>query len=744
MKKSKNKIQVLAQIVVLSFLISTCNRKTDTMDFGSAIENNKIVIYKNGVPRLNGGIPVFQNKNFSITGVSVSGKDSTQTISFTTSNSIQPIEIHIDAYPNSSTLIFSLTPNKNQSINGDDYISLMFGSIPGFDIGTSFFKYGSVKAWTYPQKISSIDSLKHTDNQFFYWKYSDSLYAAMMPLGGEGYMSTIGTDSNQHFGTKAKVLVDNFDSKRIPLMAIAFDKNPFQLFEKIYDKGLSKIGKESSLRKNKKYPAFFEKMMWCTWNSFMHDVDEKRIFEGLESFKAKGFKLPLLLIDDGWSQVTAYGTGRLKSFEVEPKKFPKGLANTVKIAKEKYGVEQVGVWHAFNGYWAGVDMESDLGKSQAQNLIAYKDKVAWTDKPIETFYGPTPKSDAGFAFYDQWYTYLKKEGIAFVKVDNQLIANRICKKNAPFSEGAAQLQKNIQNAVKKHFDGNVVNCMDMTTDAVYNYQNSPIARSSEDFFPENQSFKIESGNAAIHVLCNVYNSVWWSQMVYPDFDMFQSHHPQAEYHAIARAISGGPIYITDTPSKQNFDIVNKLMYKNGTIIRADIPAMPTEDCLFSIQDSKPLKVFSVSNGVGLLGVFNPIDAQKVEGTISPSDIYGFSDSKYIIYDTKNKTIQKADLNQKIPVSISKLEANLFYILPFSEKIAPIGLIDKYNAPKTIKKVDFNDTFTKIELFEAGDFAAYLPQKPSKVLDSNNKEITFSYSNQLLLINTKDITFKVYF
>lgn len=606
------------------------------MDFGLAIENNKISIYKDGIARISGGIPVFQNKNFTIIGVSVSGNDSSQTISFTTSNSIQPIEIQIDAFPNSSTLIVSISPNKNQTHSGDDYLSLMFGSIPGFAIGTSFYKYGSVKAWTYPYQIKNIDSLKHNDNQFFYWKYTDSLYAAIMPLGGKGYMATIGTDSNQYFGAKAKSLVANFDSKNIPLMAIAFDKNPYKLFEKIYDHGLSFIDRTASLRKNKKYPQLFENLMWCTWNSFMHDVDEKRIINGLESFKTNGFSIPILLIDDGWSQVTAYGTGKLKSFESDYTKFPKGLSNVVKIAKEKFGVQHIGVWHAFNGYWAGIDMESELGKKQAKNLIAYQDKVAWTDKPIETFYGPTPKSNAGFSFYDQWYTYLKAQGISFVKVDNQLIANRICKDNMPFFDGAKILQQNMQQAVKKHFAGNVVNCMDMTIDAVYNYEHSSVARSSEDFFPENQSFKIEGGNAAIHILLNAYNSVWWSQMVYPDYDMFQSHHPQAEYHAIARAISGGPIYITDTPGKQNFDIINKLIYKNGTIIRADCPALPTEDCLFSIQDTIPLKVFSIANRVGLLGVFNPTNSEKVFGYISPSDIYGFQIQNIFFLILKHK------------------------------------------------------------------------------------------------------------
>ena len=35
----------------------------------------------------------------------------------------------------------------------------------------------------------------------------------------------------------------------------------------------------------------------------------------------------------------------------------------------------------------------------------------------------------------------------------------------------------------------------------------------------------------------------------PDWDMFQSLHPAAEYHASARAISGGPIYVRSESQK---------------------------------------------------------------------------------------------------------------------------------------------------------------------------------------------------
>lgn len=54
-------------------------------------------------------------------------------------------------------------------------------------------------------------------------------------------------------------------------------------------------------------------------------------------------------------------------------------------------------------------------------------------------------------------------------------------------------------------------------------------------------------------------------MVWPDYDMFQSYHPHAAYHAIARAISGGPVYLTYEPGKQNFKVLWPLIYSDGFI-----------------------------------------------------------------------------------------------------------------------------------------------------------------------------------
>lgn len=47
----------------------------------------------------------------------------------------------------------------------------------------------------------------------------------------------------------------------------------------------------------------------------------------------------------------------------------------------------------------------------------------------------------------------------------------------------------------------------------------------------------------IHIASVAYNSVFLGEFMLPDWDMFHSLHPAAEYHASARALSGGPVYV---------------------------------------------------------------------------------------------------------------------------------------------------------------------------------------------------------
>ena len=82
--------------------------------------------------------------------------------------------------------------------------------------------------------------------------------------------------------------------------------------------------------------------------------------------------------------------------------------------------------------------------------------------------------------------------------------------------------------------------------------------------------------------------------------MFQSTHPCAEFHAASRAISGGPIYVSDSVGKHNFKLLKALVLPDGSILRCQYYALPARDCLFEdpLHDGKTmLKIWNL-NKVG--------------------------------------------------------------------------------------------------------------------------------------------------
>lgn len=94
-----------------------------------------------------------------------------------------------------------------------------------------------------------------------------------------------------------------------------------------------------------------------------------------------------------------------------------------------------------------------------------------------------------------------------------------------------------------------------------------------------------------------YNSLWMGNFIHPDWDMFQSTHPCAAFHAASRAISGGPIYISDSVGQHNFKLLKSLVLPDGSILRCQHYALPTRDCLFEdpVHDGKTmLKIWNLN------------------------------------------------------------------------------------------------------------------------------------------------------
>src|SRR4051812_29543583 len=190
----------------------------------------------------------------------------------------------------------------------------------------------------------------------------------------------------------------------------------------------------------------------------------------------------------------------------------------------------------------------------------------------------------------------------------------------PLFDSGGGSHRNLQAAAGKFFDDGkisgglgLINCMEMSLENAFNWRDSNVARSSDDYQPELKY------NPKDHVFQNAYNAYWLANFAYPDWDMFQSHDPAAEYHAVARAVSGGPVYFTDEAGKERPEILKRLALSDGRLLMADEPAQVTRDLLLSDPSIEPtaLKVFARVTRPGLsVGVVAAFHVNKTEPRVA--------------------------------------------------------------------------------------------------------------------------------
>lgn len=160
------------------------------------------------------------------------------------------------------------------------------------------------------------------------------------------------------------------------------------------------------------------------------------------------------------------------------------------------------------------------------------------------------------------------------------------------------LEESVINNFK---DISLISSMCMSTDYLYSAKKVAVARVSEDFMPTEPTFQ------TTHIAGIAYTCLLAGEIIVPDWDMFRSNHYTAKFHAVARAIGGCAVYVSDKPGEHDFDVINRLVLPDGSILRARYAGRPTRDCLFSdpVTDGRSLmKIWNLNKTTGVVGVFN--------------------------------------------------------------------------------------------------------------------------------------------
>jgi raffinose synthase len=472
-------------------------------------------------------------------------------------------------------------------------------------------------------------------------------------------------------------------------------KDPYGLVKENAKAAFTILENGKTIREEKRYPEILDYLGWCTWDAFYQDVDEIGILKKAEEFRKKDIPVKWVMIDDGWLDVKGK---KLKSLRPDPEKFPRGLAATVSDLKDRFGIRWVGVWHTIVGYWEGIDPESPLAERMKSYLFRTKNGSLV----------PYPDAVKGFGFWHNWHSYLRAEGIDFLKVDSQSAVNNFLTGHMSAGEAAEGAHTALEASVSLHFQNAVINCMGMAQDNIWHRPYSSVSRNSDDFVPQAEDGFRE------HALQNVYNSFFHGAFYWGDWDMFWTKNHDSLQNMVLRAVSGGPVYISDPVGETDPASILPLVYRDGKIIRCGQPGLPTIDCLFTdpIQEAKPLKVWNVCKGAGVVAAFN-IHGLKmaVRGTVGPSDIPGMEEERFLAIDVLKKQFMIFRKDQSVPIELSENGVSLFLFLPIKDDFTPVGLIDKLVPNDSVLGVWRGENGVKVFLKEGGRFVFRSESEP---------------------------------
>ena len=571
--------------------------------------------------------------------------------------------------------------------SSDEALDVEFGAgidfrIDGIESWMADYRHSEY--WCSPRFGNRAEDIPD-ETQGFVYKRKDGTYGVILPVVSDQYKCVL-TGTDEGF-IRAKLFswYEGLKSCKAPAFLYAEGENPYLLLKQCAKAGTDLLNNGCRVIDERKYPEVFEYLGWCSWDAFQIRVNEDGVLEKCREFREKGIPVKWVLLDDMWGEVhDFYGatyanrsemfrlmhSSKLYSFAADPKRFPNGLAACIKKVNG-YGIK-VGMWHPTTGYWRGISPEGEIYRE-------YRDCLILTN---QGWFVPSFEQDKAYCYYSAYHDFLQNSGAEFVKIDNQSMTRRFYKNLAPVGTAARQFHNAIEASVGQHFDNQMINCMGMASEDMWNRSVSPISRCSDDFKPEDREW------FAKHILQCSYNTVIQGLFYYCDWDMWWTDDGQAVKNSLLRAISGGPVYVSDMLGRSRAEIIKPLVLEDGKILRCDRQARPTLDCLTEnpLNSGKLFKLQNIANECGVLAVFN-IDSEnkEVSGTVSPGDVDGLVGEEFAVYEhfSGEMKILKADGTLSLRLSDND-EFKLYIIVPLKSGNGIIGRIDKYISPKTVR------------------------------------------------------------
>lgn len=580
--------------------------------------------------------------------------------------------------------------------------------------------------WCMPSFCQGADEIPQ-NTQCLLWRGG-----CLLPVCGDKYLCMASGTPDGY----VKLTLNTFCSGICECDTLAFvlgaGDNANTLIADCAELALETTGSDTPLRENRRYPEIFEYLGWCSWDAFRTEVSEQKLLQKCSEFKEKNIPVKWVIIDDMWADTPHLNEPgvkmhdcKLSSFHADKARFPSGLDGCIEKLHAR-GLK-VGMWHPTTGYWSGIEENGQISKDMPQALIRvrrYHTKRAEYSEKTQLVHAPDYESAK--TFYESFHAYLKNCGADFIKVDNQSFTHSYYHDTLPIGQVAKSLHRAIDGSARKFFDGALINCMGTSAENMWHRPFSCISRCSDDFQPENREWFTK------HILQCSFNSMVQGVFHVCDWDMWWTDDTQAVKNSVLRAISGGPIYVSDTLSRSRREILMPLCLGNGRILRCDKPAVPLLNCVYQNPENckAPFMLQNTAGGCAYTAAFN-LDSENdtVCGDFSPQDIDGLCGDSFVMYEYFTGVIKTVKRNERVNVTLAdRNEFRLYAFMPENE-VTFLGLHGKMIAAKTMSDI----TKSSAELAEGGTLM-FVSQNEVTAVYSNGKPAKFDKSGELYTAN----------
>lgn len=534
----------------------------------------------------------------------------------------------------------------------------------------------------------------------------------------------------------------------IPLVAWARGSDPQEACRKVWQQALEMPGFEGRVRARgeKEYPEYARYLGWCSWEQFHHGINERVLCGVVDEIDDSEIPVRWILIDDGHQ--TDRGTS-LVSLVPDRKKFPMGWEPLLKKRRSD-GLRWIGIWHCLLAQWENI---------AAQHEMPWLAPYLVSSEPGNPKATLVPKVDpkVSLDFYDAFVGEVKKQGFDFLKIDNMSRATFAYAKG-PYNPAQAEWLNTHNLDLATHRHGlPFISCSAQNSICLLNNWYNAVMRCSVDYRLN------DAASAKSHVFQSFANTLWLGQTLWPDHDMFHSADAFCgELMAVTKALSGGPVYLSDRPRDFQTEYIKPLCYEDGLLLRPLAPAAPFDKSVFrdALNDQEEAYEVAapIAAGAVVVAAFNlvhPTPDRAVSGAVTADD---FEQSWGLVQPPQESALQHEEglvvydwregTGSVLPdggqaYSIKGFDYRLVTLAPVRQGWAVIGRADKYLAPAAVEAWEATPEVLTLTLHESGPTVIYSERGPVQCSNASFRSIGGGLWRADLPVLSSPVTLKIH-